>query len=60
MDDFIVTAYVVVGETMAALAHRNHPLAVLSDAEVLTVAVVTAKHFQRHHALARAAMRHQG
>ncbi len=51
-DDFIVAAYVVVDEMMRALEHRDHPLAVVSDAEVLTVAVVAAKCFQNHHALA--------
>ncbi len=47
-DDFIVTAYVVLDETMAALGHRDHVLARASDAEVLTVAVVAAKYFQNH------------
>jgi len=47
-DDFIVTAYVVIDETMAALGHRDHVLAQASDAEVLTVAVVAAKYFQNH------------
>jgi hypothetical protein len=32
----------------------------VSDAEVLTVAVVAAKHFQNHHALALATMQRQG
>jgi hypothetical protein len=59
-DDFIVTVYVVIAETMAALGHRSHPLAQVSDAEVLTVAVVAAKHFQNHHALALATLQRQG
>ena len=59
-DDFIVTVYVVIDETMRALAHRDHPLAVVSDAEVLTVAVVAAKCFQNHHALALATLQRQG
>ena len=59
-DDFIVTVYVVLDETMRALEHRDHPLAVVSDAEVLTVAVVAAKHFQNHHALALATLQRQG
>ncbi len=42
-DDLMVTAYVVIDETMAALGHRSHRLAQVSDAEVLTVAVVAAK-----------------
>ena len=48
-DDFIVPVYVVIDETMRALGHRSHCLAQISDAEVLTVAVVAAKYFQNHH-----------
>jgi hypothetical protein len=59
-DDFIVTAYVVIAETLHALDHRDHPLAGVSDAEVLTVAVVAARHFQNHHALALATLQRQG
>jgi hypothetical protein len=59
-DDFIVAVYVVLDETMRALAHRDHPLAAVNDAEVLTVAVVAAKYFQNHHALALATLQRQG
>ena len=48
-DDFIVPVYVVIDETMRVLEHRSHCLAQVSDAEVLTVAVVAAKYFQNHH-----------
>jgi len=51
-DDFIVTAFVMLDQTMAALGHRDDVRAGASDAEVLTVAVVAAKYFQNH--LARA------
>jgi hypothetical protein len=51
-DDFIVTTFVVVDKTMAALGHRDDVRAQASDAEVLTVAVVAAQYFQNH--LARA------
>jgi len=51
-DDFIVTAYVVLDKTMAALGHCDDVRAKAGDAEVLTVAVVAAKYFQSH--LARA------
>ena len=47
-DDFIVTAFVVLDKTMAALGHHDHALAQASDAEVLTVAVVAARYFQNH------------
>jgi hypothetical protein len=50
--DFIVTAFVVIDKTMAALGHQDDVRAQASDAEVLTVAVVAAKYFQSH--LARA------
>ena len=58
-DDFIVTALVVLDKTMAALGHRDDVRAQASAAEVLTVAIVAARYFQRH--LARAlGMRHLG
>jgi IS5 family transposase len=50
--EVIVTAYVVIDDVMRALGHRGHPAAHLSDAEVLTVAVVAALYFQNHHARA--------
>ena len=48
-DDCIVTAYVVIDTVMQALDHQTHCLAHISDAEVLTVAVVAARYFQNHH-----------
>ena len=48
-DDLIVTVYVVIDEMMAALGHRSHPQARVSDAEVLTVAVVAARYFANNH-----------
>ena len=56
-DDFIVTAYVVLDETMRALEHRSQPLARVCDAEVLTVAVVAAKYFANQHERALLVMR---
>jgi hypothetical protein len=50
--DCIVTAFVVVDKTMAALGHRDDVRAQASDAAVLTVAIVAARYFQDH--LARA------
>jgi len=47
-DDFIVTAFVVLDKTMAALGHRDDVRAGACDAEVMTVAVVAAKYFQCH------------
>lgn len=56
-DDLIVTAYVVLDEMMQALGHHSHCLAHVSDAEVLTVAVVAAKYFANNHERALAIMR---
>jgi hypothetical protein len=47
-DALIVTIYVVIDETMKTLGHQSHSLAALSDAEVLTVAVVAAHAFGNH------------
>ncbi len=55
-DDLIVTAYVVIDETMQVLGQRSHCLAHLSDAEVLTVAVVAAKYFANNQERALAVM----
>jgi hypothetical protein len=51
-DDVIVAAYVVTAELLRHANHRDHPLARVGDAEVLTVAVVAAAYFQNHHARA--------
>jgi hypothetical protein len=56
-DDFIVTVFVVIDKTMAALGHRDDVRARASDAEVLTVAVVAAKYFHSHHERALQMMR---
>ncbi len=56
-DDLIVTAYVVIDETMRALGHRSHGLAQVSDAAVLTVAVVAAKYFANNHERALGVLR---
>jgi hypothetical protein len=47
-DAVIVTIDVVIDETMKTLGHQSHSLAALSDAEVLTVAVVAAHAFGNH------------
>jgi len=52
--------YVVIDETMRALGHTSHRLAGVSDAEVLTVAVVAAAFFGNHHARALAVLRATG
>src|SRR5947209_12385389 len=52
--------YVVIDETMRVLGHARHRLAGVSDAEVLTVAVVAAAFFENHHARALAVLRATG
>src|SRR4051812_48702433 len=50
MDDtFIITTYVVLADTLHALGHHTDRRAGLSDAEVLTIAVVAAKYFANNH-----------
>jgi len=47
-DALIVPIDVVIDETMKTLDHHSHNVAALSDAEVLTVAVVAAHGFGNH------------
>jgi hypothetical protein len=56
----IIGIYVVIEETMRALQHTSHRLAGVSDAEVLTGAVVAAAFFGNHHARALAVLRATG
>ena len=51
-DDVIVATYVIIDTVLTAAGQRAHPLAQVSDAEVLTVAAVAAAYFQNHHARA--------
>src|ERR671925_1887196 len=46
--------------TVRVLGHTSHRLAGMSDAEVLTVAVVAAAFFANHHARALAVLRATG
>jgi hypothetical protein len=55
--EHIIGMYVVIDDTMRALGHTSHRLAGVSDAEVLTVAVVAAAFFGNHHARALAVLR---
>jgi len=58
--EHIIGIYVVIDETMRTLGHTSHPLAGVSDAEVLTVAVVASAFFGNHHARALAVLRATG
>jgi hypothetical protein len=48
-DLVIITAYVVTHDLMNSLGHRSHVLAQVSDAEVITIAVVAARYFGNNH-----------
>ena len=59
MDDLkIITAYCIIADTMRCLGHNSHPLARVSDAEVLLVAVVASMYFQNNHERALFVMYH--
>jgi hypothetical protein len=47
-DIVIVTIYSIIDEVMQKLEHKSHVLAKVSDAEILTVAVVAACYFRNH------------
>jgi hypothetical protein len=46
---WIITVFDIIDELMKALEHKSHVLAQVPDAEILTVAVVSAQFFQNHH-----------
>ncbi len=59
MDDIkIITAYCIIADTMHKLGHKSHPLAQVTDAEVLLVAVVSAMYFYNNHERALFLMYH--
>ena len=49
--NWIITSFVIIDDLMTAHGHQSHCLAKVSDAEILTVAVVAAKYFNLHHQL---------
>jgi hypothetical protein len=58
MDDhFIVTAFVIIDDLMTKFDHHTHCLAKVSDAEVITIAVIAAKFFNNNHQNALGAMK---
>src|SRR3954454_13759340 len=58
--EHIIGIYVVIDETMRVLGHTSHRLAGVSDADVLTVAVVAAGFFENHQPRALAVLRATG
>jgi hypothetical protein len=59
-EQIIVTVYVMIDDLLKACEHQSHPLAQVSDAEVLTVAVVAAAYFQNHQERTLWLMHHLG
>jgi hypothetical protein len=53
MDDALIVAiYVMIDDTLKTLGQQSHGLAGLSDAEILTIAVLAARYDGNHHARA--------
>ena len=50
--EWIITSFVICDDLMKILKHKTHRLALVSDAEVVTVALVAAKYFHNHHKIA--------
>ena len=59
-EHFIITAFVLADILMTKLEHTTHKLARVSDAEILTVALVAAKSFKGNleHALSAMKLAH--
>ncbi len=57
---WIITVFVIIDDLMEHLDHRTHCLAAVSDAEVITIAVVAAKYVHNHHERAVCVMRDLG
>jgi hypothetical protein len=45
---WIMTVFDMIDELMKALEHQSHVLAQIPDAEILSVAILSAKFFQKH------------
>ncbi|MEQ8675282.1 MAG: hypothetical protein RLP44_08365 [Aggregatilineales bacterium] len=48
-DKYIITVYCLIEDLLKAYGYRDDLRATVSAAEVLTVAVISAKYFQNHH-----------
>lgn len=46
---WIIAVFVITDDLMSHLDHHNHKLAQVSDAEVVTAAIVAARYFGNHH-----------
>lgn len=50
--EWTITSSVICDDLMKILNHKTHTFALVSDAEVVTGASVTAKYFHNHHKIA--------
>jgi hypothetical protein len=48
-DLFIITVHVIIDDMMLQLGHTDHCLSRVTDAEIVTIAVVAAKYFHNNH-----------
>jgi IS5 family transposase len=60
MDDQIIAVYCLCADMLKALRHQEDPQCQMSDAEVLTTALVAVLHFRGNLAAARTLLREQG
>ena len=60
MDLTIVALYTICDDLLISIGHRNHPQAKMSDAEVMTIALVAAKYFGGNQQTAAAVLKTRG
>ena len=60
MDEKIIAVYCLTADLLKAFAHHEDPQSTLSDAEVMTVALVAARFFGGTYELARVMRQEQG
>ena len=60
MDLTIVAVYTIPGDFLILHGHQEHPLAKMSDAEVMTTAIIAARYFGGNHQTACAALKTLG
>jgi DDE family transposase len=56
----IITTYVVIVDVLKQAGHESHCLAQMTDAQILTIAVIAAVYFQNHHERALCVMQGMG
>ena len=53
METYAITVYVIIEDVLRLLEDHNDPQSVMSNAEIMTFAVITAKFFSGNYKLAR-------